>query len=84
MPEIGSSISPVNHVSSDDPPTLIIHGDADKLVPYQQDEIVIEKLKAAGVPCEIITKKDLAHGCPETGKDFGTLDYWFDKPLPKK
>jgi acetyl esterase/lipase len=29
---IGRSISPINHVSNDDPPTLIIHGDADLLV----------------------------------------------------
>src|SRR5262249_18928482 len=29
--EIGRQISPVYHVSADDPPTLIIHGDADTL-----------------------------------------------------
>ena len=37
--EIGRRISPINHVTPDDPPTLIIHGDADKLVPIQQAEI---------------------------------------------
>src|SRR5206468_11140135 len=31
--ELGRSISPITHVSADDPPVLIIHGDADKLVP---------------------------------------------------
>src|SRR4030095_5411507 len=36
--EIGRQISPINHVSSDDPPTLIIHGDKDTLVPIQQAE----------------------------------------------
>ena len=50
--EIGRQISPVNHVTADDPPTLIIHGDADKLVPIQQAEIIIEKLKSVGVPAE--------------------------------
>ena len=29
-------ISPISHVSRDDPPTLIIHGDKDQLVPLQQ------------------------------------------------
>ena len=37
--EIGRQISPVYHASSDDPPTLIIHGDADLLVPIQQAEL---------------------------------------------
>lgn len=81
---MGRKISPVNHVSSDDAPTLIIHGDADKLVPIQQAEIIIEKLKASGVPCELVTKPGLAHGWPEIGKDFTILADWFDKYLAKK
>ncbi len=82
--EIGKNISPVNHVSKDDPPTLIIHGDADKLVPIQQAELIIAKFQAAGVPCELVTKKGQAHGWPELGKDFLTLADWFDKYLAKK
>ena len=78
---IGRSISPVNHVSQDDPPTLIIHGDADLLVPIQQAELIIEKLKAEGVPTELVVKKGLAHGWPEMGKDVVTLADWFDKHL---
>ena len=50
--EIGREISPVTHVTPDDPPTLIIHGDADKLVPIQQAQMIVEKLKGAGVPAE--------------------------------
>src|SRR4029077_8222077 len=45
--EIGRQISPITHVSADDPPTLIIHGDADKLVPIQQAEILVKKLQEA-------------------------------------
>jgi len=81
---IGRSISPVNHVTNDDPPTLIIHGDADLLVPIQQAESIIEKLKAAGVPTELVVKKGAAHGWPEMGKDAVTLADWFDKHLAKK
>ena len=36
--EIGQAISPITHVTADDPPTLIIHGDKDFLVPIQQAE----------------------------------------------
>lgn len=81
---IGKNISPVNHVSADDPPTLIIHGDADLLVPIQQAELIIDKLKAAGVTAELVTKKGVAHGWPDMGKDTVTLADWFDKHLPKK
>ena len=81
--EIGKAISPVNHVSSDDPPTLIIHGDADALVPIQQAEIFLEKAKAAGVPCELVVKKGQAHGWPDLGNDLTTLADWFDKYLRK-
>ena len=82
--EIGRSISPVNHVTSDDPPTLIIHGDADMLVPIQQAEVVIEKLKTNNVPCELVVRKGQGHGWPEIGKDIAILADWFDKHLAKK
>ena len=43
--EITRQISPITHVSADDPPTLIIHGDADQLVPIQQSETFVTKMK---------------------------------------
>ncbi|WP_397570046.1 prolyl oligopeptidase family serine peptidase [Schlesneria sp. T3-172] len=79
--EIGKSISPVNHVSKDDAPTLIVHGDADFLVPIQQAEIIIEKLKENDVPCELVVKKGQGHGWADIGKDLLTLADWFDKHL---
>src|SRR5947209_9140805 len=39
--EIGKNISPVYFVTEKTPPTLLIHGDADKLVPIQQSELMI-------------------------------------------
>jgi len=81
--EIGKQISPINHVSADDPPTLIIHGDKDLLVPMQQAEIIIAKLKAAGVPAELVVKPGAAHGWPNIDKDMPTIVNWFDKYLKK-
>ena len=46
----------------DDAPTLIIHGDADELVPLQQSELIIAKFKEAGVPAELVVKKGAGHG----------------------
>ena len=43
--KIGREISPIYHVTKDDPPTLIIHGDKDALVPLQQSELIIAKFE---------------------------------------
>ncbi len=82
--EIGKKISPINHVTKDDAPALIIHGDADTLVPIQQAQIMIEKLKDAGVPCELVVKQGAAHGWPNILNDVPALADWFDKHLAKK
>lgn len=79
--EIGRQISPVTHVSADDPPTWIIHGDADKLVPIQQAELIIEKLKSVGVPAELSVKQNAAHGWPNQAGDQTLVADWFDKYL---
>ncbi len=77
-------ISPITHVSADAPPTLIVHGDADKLVPIQQAEVIIAKLKKAGVPAELVVKKGAGHGWGGMDKDMETIADWFDKYLPKR
>jgi acetyl esterase/lipase len=79
--ELLRDISPISHVSRDDPPTLIIHGDKDKLVPLQQSERMVSKLKEAGVPVNLIVKKDCGHGWITILKDTETLADWFDRYL---
>jgi dipeptidyl aminopeptidase/acylaminoacyl peptidase len=61
-----------------------MHGDADKLVPIQQAEIMIEKLKQAGVPAELVVKPGAAHGWPTIVADLKVFADWFDKHLGKK
>jgi acetyl esterase/lipase len=79
--EIGRQISPAYHASADDPPTLIIHGDADALVPIQQAEVVLEKLKAVGVATKLVVKKNASHGWPDLLKDTAIIADWFDVHL---
>jgi acetyl esterase/lipase len=79
--EIARQVSPAYHVSKDDPPTLLIHGDKDYLVPIQQSELIIEKFKAEGVPCELVVKKGDAHGWKYWHDDMRTIADWFDKCL---
>jgi acetyl esterase/lipase len=80
---IGKEVSPVYHVTKESAPALIIHGDADKLVPIQQAEIMIAKLKEVGVPAELVVKKGAAHGWNGIGKDMKPIADWFDKYLAK-
>ena len=78
---IGKAISPITHVTKDSAPALIIHGDADTLVPIQQAEVIIEKFKEMKVPCELVVKKGAGHGWLGIDKDIVTLADWFDKHL---
>ena len=41
----GERASPVAHVSKDDPPTLILHGSIDSVVPIDQADLLVAKLK---------------------------------------
>ena len=83
LEQIARDISPVWHVSPDDPPTLIIHGDQDRLVPLQQSELIIEKLKKAGVETNLVVKKGAGHGWLGMDKDENQIISWFDKYLRK-
>jgi acetyl esterase/lipase len=79
--ELGRQISPITHATADDPPTLIIHGDADKLVPIQQAETILEKLKSAGVETKLVVKKGAGHGWSDLLKDMSIIADWFDEHL---
>lgn len=79
--EIGRKISPVTFVSKEDPPTLIIHGDADNLVPIQQAELIVAKMEKAGVTAKLVTRKGAAHGWATLGDDLKLFADWFDEHL---
>ena len=64
--------SPVMHVSSDDPPTLIIHGDRDPLVPVSQSVALFESLKNFGVEATLLIVKGAGHSWASNGD--ATLD----------
>lgn len=74
-------LSPLNAVSKETPPTLIVHGDADPLVPYEQSERFAAKLAENGVPHQLVTRKGGGHFRQNVGKDVGLVADWFDKYL---
>ncbi len=83
LQEIARQVSPISHVTPDDPPTLIIHGDADQLVPLQQSERIVEEFKKTGVQANLVVKKGAGHGWLGIDKDLNQLVDWFDKYLKK-
>ena len=79
--------SPVNHVSSDDAPTLLIHGEVDPTVPYEQSEIMRDALQGVGVEVKLLKIPGGGHGPTFPGAidppDYvgATVD-WLDRHLP--
>jgi acetyl esterase/lipase len=82
--EIGRKISPINFVSADDPPTLILHGDKDNLVPIQQSESFIARMKEFSIPCKLVVHPGGGHGWAGMEKDLPTIANWFDQFIGKK
>jgi acetyl esterase/lipase len=48
--ELYEKASPLFHLTRDDPPTLILHGTLDSLVPISQSDKLVKRLKQVGVP----------------------------------
>lgn len=53
-PELVRKASPLEYVSSAAPPFLLIHGVDDQAVPYEQSEVLHEKLLACGVSSTLL------------------------------
>jgi len=79
---LATKISPITYVSSTYPPTLIIHGDSDSIVPLQQAQNMDQALAKAGV----VHKLEIIPGGGHDDKTFGpgllkALQWFKDKLL---
>lgn len=74
-----TKISPALLVTENAPPFLIIHGDADKVVPLSQSEKLLAALKAKGVPAELIIKEGGGHPWMTIPEEVAKMADWFDK-----
>jgi acetyl esterase/lipase len=61
-PNIFFESSPINYVTSASAPTLMLHGDQDKLVPVEQAYMLQDKLEAAGVFNKLVVYPGQGHG----------------------
>ncbi len=78
--------SPTTHITPDDPPFLLIHGDADTAVPYRQSEVLYARLDKHGVTKEFLTIPGGGHGDaliagPNPPDHYGPMINWFDRHL---
>ncbi|WP_345947948.1 alpha/beta hydrolase [Mucilaginibacter sp. PAMB04274] len=56
------SVSPITYVKKSSPPTFIVHGDADPVVPYEQSVILYKKYQDMGVKSQFVTVAGGQHG----------------------
>lgn len=78
---LSREISPIHFVHSNMPPTLITHGDADKLVPIYQAQIFEKRALEFGNNIKIIVKPSKDHGWVGMDKDMEVFAQWFDEHL---
>lgn len=56
------TVSPINYVSPQSPPVIIVHGDADPTVPIEHSLLLYEKLKNNGIKTAFIRVPGGLHG----------------------
>jgi acetyl esterase/lipase len=79
--KLGKQISPIYFVHPGMSPILIIHGDADKLVPIQQAKIFIAKCEEVNSPVKLIVKPGAGHGWPKIDTEVRAATDWLDAQL---
>jgi acetyl esterase/lipase len=78
---IGREMSPLYYVHSNLPPTLIVHGDADALVPLEQSQRFQEAARKLGCQVDIVVHHGGGHGWWSMIWDVRRIARWFDQSL---
>ena len=82
--ELGASVSPILHVSPDDPPTLLIHGDADALVDFNNSQLIHSAFMRNGVETDLVVIEGAGHGFrtdEDRAQASDALVAWFEQHL---
>jgi alpha-L-fucosidase 2 len=78
--------SPINHVHEKMPPYLLVHGNNDQSVDYQQSVKMSQRLRQAGNSCELYTVEGGGHGMASWEKTpgyKGKVVQWLKQVLQK-
>ena len=83
--EKAADFSPIVFVTSDDPPTLLIHGDKDQLVNISNSQIIFDALKKSNVKTDFITIPGADHGFrgEDAKRAMAATVTWFEQTLVK-
>ena len=79
-------VSPISHVTEDDPPFLFVHGDQDEIVPFVLSADMYQRFQELGIPSKLIKMEGAGHGPNFPGAidppDLG-IEYvqWMDEHL---
>jgi acetyl esterase/lipase len=79
--EAAKSISPMHRVEKPTVPFLLIHGDADKVVPVPQSKKLVAAITNAGGSAELIVKAGGGHPWLTLHQEVKVMADWFDKQL---
>ena len=60
-PDLWDAACPNNHVTADDPPLLLIHGELDSVVPIIKSEQMYETYQHAGLEVSLLRVSDAGH-----------------------
>jgi acetyl esterase/lipase len=84
--EKAADISPILFVTPDDPPTLLIHGDADTTVNISHSQRMFQALQENRIESNFITLSGAGHGFRDADaqKAEAALVAWFEDTLKKK
>ena len=66
--------SPINHLDGFDAPMIVLQGDQDEIVPPAQSEMIVEALKAKGVPVAYLLFEGEQHGFRQAGNIVAALE----------
>lgn len=78
---ISRDLSPLYHISTNLPPTLILQGGADTLTPPEQSERFQKRAQELGRPVEIVLRPGEKHGWLTMVWDVRLFADWFDRHL---
>lgn len=67
----GRELSPVHHLRQSLPPTLVMHGTADNVVPFENVERFAERMAEFGNRCELVPFEGRGHGFFNPGQASG-------------
>lgn len=79
--ELLEALSPARQAHMASPPFLLIHGDADTIVPVSQSEKLAAALRAAGGEADVIIKPGGGHPWPDIRPEIEATADWFAQRL---